>query len=96
MIQDDFDEDVPNMEYQMQNSHQTYNYLNEFGHSGKNSGKKSSVMTSYPVSQQHMTHSNFGVNINPNQQEQQRTPSLHNPEPRTSSSSKQQFTIYQL
>ena len=78
MIQDDFDEDVPNMEYQMQSSHQTYNYLNEFGNTGKNSGKKSSVITSYPASQQHMTHSNFGMTMNPNQQEQ-RAPSVHNP-----------------
>lgn len=76
MIQDDFDEDAPNMEYQMQSSHQTYNYLNEMGISNKNSGKKSSVMTSYPVSQQHMTHLGFVTNIN---QQEQRAPSLHSP-----------------
>lgn len=53
-------------------------------------------MTSYPASQQHMTHSGFGLNINQNIQEQ-RAPSLQNnqlsQEPRTS---KQQFSIYQL
>lgn len=71
------------MQHSMQQ--QGYDYLGEFngGGNGSSTGKSSSgkksagFTTNYPLSQQHMlTHSGFGININPSPQET-RTPTLN-------------------